>query len=53
MPPLSSPPTAPAVLAHPSPPPFEVSDIVRAYGAAFRATHQVSHEQARVLRAIV
>ena len=50
--PLSSPPTAPTVLAHPSPPPFEVADIVRAYGAAFRATHAVSHEQARVLRAI-
>jgi hypothetical protein len=52
MPPLSSPPTAPAVLAHPSPPPFEVADIVRAYGAVFRATHTVSHEQTRVLRAI-
>ena len=50
--PLSSSPTAPAVLAHPSPPPFEVADIVRAYGTAFRATHAVSHEQARVLRAI-
>ena len=50
--PLSSSSTAPAVLAHPSPPPFEVADIVRAYGTAFRATHQVSHEQARVLRAI-
>ncbi len=35
-----------------SPPPFEVADIVRTYGAAFRATHAVSHEQARVLRAI-
>ena len=52
MPPLSSPSTAPTALAHPSPPPFEVADIVRAYGAAFRATHTVSHEQARVLRAI-
>ena len=52
MSPLSSPPTAPAALLHPLPPPFEVADIVRAYGAAFRATHQVSHEQARVLRAI-
>ena len=50
--PLSLPSTAPPVLAHPSPPPFEVADIVRAYGATFRATHQVSHEQARVLRAI-
>lgn len=50
--PLSSSTTAPAVLTHPSPPPFEVADIVRAYGAAFRATHPVSHEHARVLRAI-
>ncbi len=50
--PLSSPPTAHAVLIHPSPPPFEVADIVRAYSVAFRATHPVSHEQARVLRAI-
>src|SRR6185436_19101227 len=52
MSPLSSPPTAPAALVHPLPPPFEVADIVRAYGAVFRATHQVSHEQARALRAI-
>src|SRR5512144_939337 len=52
MPPLSSPPTAPDVPSHLSLPPFEVADIVRAYGAAFRATHAVSHEQARVLRAI-
>jgi hypothetical protein len=29
-----------------------VADIVREYGEAFRATHHVSHEQARVLRAI-
>ena len=50
--PLSSSSTAPTALTHPSPPPFEVADIVRAYGAAFRATHAVSHEQARVLRAI-
>ena len=50
--PLSSPPTAPAALTHPSPPPFEVADIVRAYGAVFRATYPVSHEHARVLRAI-
>ena len=50
--PLSSPPTAPTALAHPSPPPVEVADIVRTYGAALRATHAVSHEQARVLRAI-
>jgi hypothetical protein len=51
--PLSSPPTAPPVLTHPAPPPFEVADIVRAYGAAFRATHPVSHAQARALRALV
>ena len=50
--PLSLPSTAPPALAHPAPPPFEVADVVRAYGAAFRATHRVSHEQARVLRAI-
>jgi hypothetical protein len=50
--PLSLPSTAPPALAHPAPPPFEVADIVRAYGAAFRATHRVSHEHARVLRAI-
>jgi len=50
--PLSSSPTAPTVFAHPSLPPVEVADIVRAYGTAFRATHAVSHEQARVLRAI-
>jgi hypothetical protein len=29
-----------------------VADIVREYGETFRATHHVSHEQARVLRAI-
>ena len=50
--PLSSPPTAPDVPSPPSPPPFEVADIVWAYGAAFRATPPVSHEQVRVLRAI-
>jgi hypothetical protein len=52
MSPLSSAPTATGVTPHPSPPPFEVADIVRAYGGAFRETHPVSHEQARVLRAI-
>jgi len=36
----------------PQRPRFEVADIVREYGAAFRATHQVSHAQARVLHAI-
>ena len=38
--------------AHRPPPPFEVAEIVREYGEVFRATHPVSHEQARVLRAI-
>jgi integrase/recombinase XerD len=52
MPPRSLAPTATGVPAHPSPPLFEVADLVRAYGAAFRATSQVSHEQARVLRAL-
>jgi hypothetical protein len=52
MPQRSLAPTATGVPAHPSPPRFEVADIVRAYGAAFRATYQVSHEQARVLRAL-
>ena len=52
MPQRSSTPTATGVTGHPSPPPFEVADIVRAYGAAFRATPHISHEQARVLRAI-
>jgi hypothetical protein len=44
--------TAPRGAVHQPPPPFEVADIVRAYGEAFRATHPVSHEQGRVLRAI-
>ncbi len=50
MPRLSSPTTAAG--ADPQRPPFEVADVVREYGAAFRATHHVSHEQARVLHAI-
>lgn len=50
MPRLSSPATAAG--AAPQRPHFEVADIVREYGAAFRATHHVSHEQARVLHAI-
>ena len=52
MPSLSFPPTATGVFRHPSPPPFEVADGVREYGAAFRAIPPISHEQARVLRAI-
>jgi Transposase zinc-binding domain len=52
MPMLSLPTTATGSGIHPPPPPFEVADIVGAYGETFRATHHVSHEQARVLRAI-
>src|SRR6266849_7697216 len=52
MPRLSFPTTATGSGLHSPPPPFEVADIVREYGEAFRATHHVSHEQARVLRAI-
>src|SRR5262245_21404216 len=33
-------------------PRFEVVDVVREYGAAFRATHHVAHEQERVRHAI-
>jgi len=47
---LSSPTTAAG--ADPQRPPFEVADVVREYGVAVRATHHVSHEQARVLHAI-
>jgi Putative transposase/Transposase zinc-binding domain len=49
---LSSPPPAAGVGTAPQRPPFEVADVVREYGAAFRATHHVSHEQERVLQAI-
>jgi hypothetical protein len=52
MPRLSSPATATGVTASLQRPQFEVADVVRVYGAAFRATHHVSHEQARVLHAI-
>ena len=52
MPMLSSPATAVGVGPAPQKPRFEVADIVREYGAAFRATHHLSHEQARVLHAI-
>jgi len=52
MPWLSPATTATGGAVHRPPPPFEVADIVREYGEAFRATHHVSHEQARVLRAI-
>jgi hypothetical protein len=49
---LSSPTTAAGVGTAPQRPPFEVADVVREYGATFRATHHVSHEQERVLQAI-
>jgi Putative transposase/Transposase zinc-binding domain len=52
MPRLSSPTTAAGVGTTSQRPPFEVADVVREYGAAFRATHHVSHEQERVLQAI-
>jgi hypothetical protein len=52
MPQLSS-TTATGGAVHRSSPSFEVADIVCRYGEAFRATHHVSHEQARVLHAIV
>src|SRR5215813_11427127 len=52
MPGLSSPTTAAGTGADWQRPQFEVADVVRAYGAAFRVTHHVSHEQAKVLRAI-
>src|SRR5881397_4299253 len=52
MPLLSSPATATGVTASLHRPQFEVADVVRAYGAAFRATHHVSHEQERVLQAL-
>jgi hypothetical protein len=52
MPRLSSHATAAGVGPVLQKPRFEVADIVREYGAAFRATHHVSHEQERVLHAI-
>jgi Putative transposase/Transposase zinc-binding domain len=33
-------------------PPFEIADIVRAYGAAFAENHRLTPEQAAVLRAV-
>jgi len=52
MPLLLSSATAAGVGTDPQHPPFEVADVGREYGAAFRATHHVSHEQAKVLQAI-
>ena len=52
MPRLSSSATAAGADPDPQRPRFEVADIVREYGEAFRTTPHVSHEQAKVLRAI-
>src|SRR5215831_9082369 len=52
MPMLSSPTTAAGVGTAPQRPPFEGADVVREYGATFRATPHVSPEQERVLQAI-
>src|SRR5712691_9959357 len=52
MPLLSSSTTAVGAETDLQQPRFEVADVVRAYGQAFRATHHVSHEQAKVLRAL-
>jgi hypothetical protein len=52
MPRLSSPTAATDASTELQRPPFEVADVVREYGAAFRATHQVSYEQEKVLQAI-
>jgi hypothetical protein len=49
---LLAPATAAGASPAPQRPRFEVADVVREYGAAFRATHPVSHEQARVLHAM-
>jgi hypothetical protein len=53
MPLLSSPTAAAGPCPTPQRPHFEVADVVQEYGAAFRATHPVSYEQAKVLHAIV
>src|SRR5499426_103466 len=53
MPRLSSPMAAAGTSPDPQHPHFEVADVVREYGAAFRATHHVSQEQEKVLEAIV
>src|SRR5262245_23706672 len=52
MPELSLPTTAAEVGTALQRPRFEVADVVRKYGATFRATHHVSHEQEKVLQAI-
>jgi Putative transposase/Transposase zinc-binding domain len=53
MPMLSSQATAAGLSSTPQRPPFEVADVVREYGEVFRATHHLSHEQEKVLRALV
>jgi hypothetical protein len=50
---LSSSATAAGLGSTPQRPPFEVADVVREYGEGFRTTHHISHEQEKVLRAIV
>ena len=50
---LSSPATAAGLGSTPQRPPFEVADVVREYGEGFRTTLHISHEQEKVLRAIV
>jgi hypothetical protein len=52
MPRLSSPPAATEASTEFQRPHFEVTDVVREYGAAFRATHHVSYAQEKVLQAI-
>ncbi len=52
MPLLSSPRAAAGPGTDSQRPPLEVAEVVREYGAAFRTTHQVSHEQEKVLQAI-
>src|SRR5262249_55336984 len=52
MPKLSSPATAAGTEADPQRPGLEGADVVRDHREAFRATHPVSPEQERVLRAI-
>jgi hypothetical protein len=52
MPGLSSPTAAAGAALDSQRPRFEVADVVRAYGAAFRATPHVSSEQERGLHAL-
>jgi Transposase zinc-binding domain len=52
MPGLSSPTAAAGISTDPQRPHFEGADVVREYGAAFRATPHVSPEQEKGLQAI-